>query len=92
MITQTQHTTVVCWRGGLNKYQPPAADCLQRPVRHSSSCSIPIVDGKDSEEILGSAAYLNSKERGDRSLPAKPRAERRRWNRGSARPAWHGES
>jgi hypothetical protein len=47
-------------------------------VCHSSSCSIPIVDGKDSEEILGSAAYLNSKERGDRSLPAKPRAERRR--------------
>ena len=56
----------------------PGADCLQRPVRHSSSCSIPIVDGKDSEEILGSAAYLNSKGRGDRSLPAKPRAERRR--------------
>ena len=27
----------------------PAPDCLQRPVRRSSSCSIPIVDGKDSE-------------------------------------------
>ena len=41
-------------------------------VRHSSSCSIPIVDGKDSEEILGSAAYLHSKERGDKSMPIKP--------------------
>ena len=30
--------------------QPPAADCLQPPVRRSSSCSIPIVDGKDAEE------------------------------------------
>lgn len=30
--------------------QSPAADGLQRPVRRSSSCSIPIVDGKDSEE------------------------------------------
>ena len=27
-----------------------ASDALQRPVRRSSSCSIPIVDGKDSEE------------------------------------------
>src|SRR5439155_4345951 len=45
-----QHTMVVCWGGGLNKYQPLAADCLQPPVRRSSSCSIPIVDGKDAEE------------------------------------------
>jgi hypothetical protein len=30
--------------------QSAAADCLQRPVRRSSSCSIPITDGKDSEE------------------------------------------
>jgi len=69
-----------------------AADCLQRPVRRTSSCSIPIADGKDSEEILGSTAYLNPKGRGDKSLPIKPRMERRRWNYCSARPAWHGES
>jgi len=55
-----------------------AADCLQRPVRRSSSCSIPIPDGKDSEEILGLTAYLNPKGRGDKSLPIKPRMERRR--------------
>ena len=24
---------VVCWGGGLNKYQPAAADALQRPLR-----------------------------------------------------------
>jgi hypothetical protein len=53
-------------------------DCLQRPVRRSSSCNIPIADGKDSEEILGSAANLNAKGRGDKSLPIKPRVERRR--------------
>src|SRR6266516_163813 len=47
-------------------------------VRRSSSCSIPIVDGKDSEEILGSTAHLNPKGRGDKRLPVKPRAERRR--------------
>ena len=58
--------------------QSAAADCLQRPVRRSSSCSIPIADGKDAEDILGSAANLNPKGRGDKSLPAKPRAERRR--------------
>jgi hypothetical protein len=69
---------LVCWGGGLNKYQPPAADCLQRPVRRSSSCNIPIADGKDSEDILGSAANLNSKGRGNKSLPTKPRTERRR--------------
>src|SRR5439155_19247491 len=34
---------------------------LQRVVRRSSFCNIPIVDGKDSEEILGSAAYLSPK-------------------------------
>src|SRR5690349_14844217 len=28
-----QHTTVVCGGGGLNKYQGPGADCLQRPLR-----------------------------------------------------------
>ena len=28
----------------------PEGDGLQRPVRRSSSCSIPIVDGKDAEE------------------------------------------
>src|SRR4030095_7550525 len=67
-----QPTTVVCWGGGLNKYQSTAADCLQRPVRRSRSCSIPITDGKDSEEILGSTAYLTPKGRGDKSLPRKP--------------------
>src|SRR5215470_1307688 len=46
--------------------QGPGADCLQRPVRRSSSCNIPIADGKDSEDILGSAAYLNPKGRGDK--------------------------
>ena len=33
-----------------NRCLYPEADCLQRPVRRSSLCSIPIVDGKDSEE------------------------------------------
>jgi len=28
----------------------PAPDCLQRPVRRRSSCSLPIADGKESEE------------------------------------------
>ena len=41
-------------------------------VRRSSSCSIPIADGKDSEDILGSTAHLNSKGPGDKSLPIKP--------------------
>ena len=50
----------------------------QPPVRRGSSCSIPIADGKDSEDILGSAAYLNPKGRGDTSLPTKPGTERRR--------------
>ena len=45
----------------------PGADALQRPVRRSSSCNIPIADGKDSEDILGSAANLNSKGRGTRA-------------------------
>src|SRR5215467_13409965 len=52
-----------------------AADCLQRPVRRSRPCSIPITDGKDSEEILGATAYLNPKGRGDKSMPIKPRTE-----------------
>ena len=52
-----------------------AADCLQRPVRRSRSCSIPIADGKDSEEILGSTAHLNPKGRGDKSMPIKPGTE-----------------
>jgi len=51
------------------------ADCLQRPVRRSRSCSIPIADGKESEEILGATAHLNPKGRGDKSLPTKPRTE-----------------
>lgn len=55
-----------------------AYDSLHPPVRRSSSCSIPIADGKDSEDIFGSAAYLNPKGQGDTSLPTKPRAERRR--------------
>jgi hypothetical protein len=54
------------------------APTLQRPVRRSSSCSIPIADGKDSEEILESTAHLNPKGRGDKRLPVKLRAERRR--------------
>ena len=37
-----------------------------------SLCNIPIADGKDAEEILGSAAYLNPKGRGDTSMPIKP--------------------
>jgi hypothetical protein len=61
-----------------NRCLYPEPDCLQRPVRRSSACNIPIVDGKDSEEILGSTAYLNPKGRGDKSLPIKPRMERRR--------------
>jgi hypothetical protein len=61
-----------------NRCLYPEPDCLQRPLRRSSSCNIPIADGKDAEEILGSAANLNSKGRGDKSLPTKPRAERRR--------------
>ena len=48
--------------------QGRGADCLQRPVRRSSSCSIPIADGKDAEGILGSTAYLNPKGRGDKRL------------------------
>ena len=52
-----------------------AGDALQRPVRRSSSCSIPIADGKDSEDILGSTAYLNPKGPGDKSLPIKPETE-----------------
>ena len=56
----------------LRAEQSAAPDCLQRPVRRSSSCNIPIADGKDSEEILGSTAYLNPKGRGDKSLPITP--------------------
>jgi len=41
-------------------------------VRRSRSCSIPITDGKDAEEILGSTAYLTPKGRGAKSLPIKP--------------------
>jgi hypothetical protein len=33
MVTQTPPTTVVGGGGGLNKYQGPAADALQRPLR-----------------------------------------------------------
>ncbi len=33
-----------------NRCLYPEPDCLQRPVRRSSACSIPIVDGKDAEE------------------------------------------
>jgi len=28
----SQQTMLVCWGGGLNKYHPPAADALQRPL------------------------------------------------------------
>ncbi len=41
-------------------------------MRRSRSCSIPIADGKDSEEILGSTAYLNPKGPRDMSMPIKP--------------------
>jgi len=61
-----------------NRCLYPEPDGLQRPVRRSSACNIPIADGKDSEDILGSAAYLNPKGRGDKSLPTKLRTERRR--------------
>jgi transposase, IS5 family len=65
-------TTLLRWA---NVIQPAP---LHRPVRRSSSYSIPIADGKESEDILGSAAYLNPKGRGDKSLPSKPRVGRRR--------------
>ena len=58
-----------------NRCLYPEPDCLQRPVRRSSSCNIPIADGKDSAEILGSTAYLNPKGRGNKSMPIKPRTE-----------------
>ena len=72
VFSRYQHTIVVCWGGGLNKYHGTAPDCLQRPVRRSSLCNIPIADGKDSEDILGSAAYLNPKGQGNKSMPTKP--------------------
>src|SRR5439155_14941724 len=31
-VCHSQQTTVVCWGGGLNKYQRHRADCLQRPL------------------------------------------------------------
>jgi hypothetical protein len=46
-----------------------AADCLQRPVCRRSACSIPIADGQDAEDILGSTAYLTLNGPGDKSLP-----------------------
>src|SRR5437868_167894 len=49
-----------------------AADCLQPPVRRSSACSIPIADGEDSEDILGSTAHLDPKGRGNKRMPIKP--------------------
>ena len=55
-----------------NRCLYPEPDCLQRPVRRSSLCNIPIADGKDSEEILGPTADLNPKGRGDKSMPIKP--------------------
>ena len=55
-----------------NRCLYPEPDCLQRPVRRSSLCNIPIADGKDSEDILGSAAYLNPKGQGNKSMPTKP--------------------
>ena len=71
-------TTTFCpnWacpaRGQSLAEQGFASDCLQRPVRRSSLCNIPIADGKDSEDILGSAAYLNPKGQGNKSMPTKP--------------------
>ena len=32
VFSRYQHTIVVCWGGGLNKYQSTAPDCLQRPL------------------------------------------------------------
>ena len=51
------------------------ADLLHPPVRRSSLCNIPIADGKDSEEILGSTAYLTPKGQGDKRMPIKPGTE-----------------
>src|SRR5262245_50925709 len=51
---------------------PGAEELFRRPVRRSKPCSIPIADGQDAEEILGSTAYLNPKGRGDKRLPIKP--------------------
>jgi len=31
-VSHSQHTTGVCWGGGLNKYHSAAADALQRPL------------------------------------------------------------
>ena len=33
VLSRYQHTIVVCWGGGLNKYQSTGADRLQRPLR-----------------------------------------------------------
>jgi len=32
-FADSQHTTAVCWGGGLNKYQAHAGDAFQRPLR-----------------------------------------------------------
>src|SRR5215471_9076138 len=37
-VCHSQHTTVVCWGGGLNKYQPAAGDGTQRPLVPRSRC------------------------------------------------------
>jgi hypothetical protein len=37
----SQHTTLVCWGGGLNKYQPAAADAFQRPLLRRSRFQAP---------------------------------------------------
>ena len=46
-------------KNGVSDTVGAAPDCLPRPVRRSSACSIPIVDGKDAEEypwVSGSPA------------------------------------
>ena len=77
-LIATYQVCTVSLKAGLYTYNGSGSDRLQRPVRRSSSCSIPIADGKDAEDILGSAANLNPKGRGDKNLPTKPGTERRR--------------
>jgi hypothetical protein len=86
-LSQPQPTTWDAEEGGLHKYHSAAADGFQRPVRRSRASNLPIADGKESEDILGSAAHRTPTGREDKSLPSTPRVGSRRSHPGSARPA-----